>query len=121
MAVQVSGTLIQIPQGDTGVVKFVYGDAQMQETERALFTVAGRNGSALLRKVLSPDEHACAFYLPFVYADTAAMKPDTYDWSLRVIHGGMLDENGRILSLQDSHTAVLRGRLMIIPVAGGAR
>ena len=121
MAVQVNGTLIQIPQGDTGVVKFVYADAGIAATQRALFTAASRNGSAILRKVLSADEHAGAFYLPFVYADTATMKPDTYDWSLRLISGGMLDENGKIMSAQGSHTAVLRGRLMILPVAGGAR
>ncbi|MBR5302974.1 MAG: hypothetical protein IKU38_09075 [Clostridia bacterium] len=121
MAVRVNGTMIQIPQGDTGAVKFVYGKAGIAQTDRAIFTAAYRGGGVVLRKVLAPDEQACAFYLPFVHAETAAMKPDTYDWSLRVVRGGTLDEDGRLAGAQSSHTAVLRGRLMILPVAGGAK
>ena len=120
MAAEVTGTMIRIPQGDTGMVKFV-PDEPLDEAYRALFTVSRRNGEALLRKVLVPDEQDGAFYLPFVYEETAAMKPDRYEWSLRVVRGGQLDAQGRLTGADGSHTAVLRGQMTILPVAGGAR
>lgn len=120
MAVQAMGTQIRIPQGDTGHVRFV-ADAALDESDRALFTVARPGGGMILRKVLVPDMDENAFYLPFVYEETAGMKPDRYDWSLRVVRGGMLDDRGRIASAVNSQTAILRGRLIILPVAGGAR
>lgn len=120
MAVDVMGLHIRIPQGDTGMVKFE-ADNPLEPECRALFTLTRRNGGVLLRKVLVPDEEGHAFCLPFVYSDTAAMKPDTYDWSIRVVYGGVLDGQGRLLDTQFSHTEVLCGRFTLLPVAGGAR
>lgn len=121
MAVEAMGMQIRIPQGDTGCVKFVYESGEVTEEDRALFTIAGRNGGAMLRKVLSPNESDHAFHLPFTYQETASMKPDSYDWSLRVVRKGTLDVNGKITDVQGSHTAILKGKLTILPVAGGAR
>lgn len=120
MAVEVAGTMIRVPQGDTGIVKFV-PDEPLGEACRALFTVSRRNGGALLRKVLVPDERDGAFYMPLVYEETATMKPDRYEWSLRVVRGGQLDAQGRLTGADGSHTAVLRGQMTVLPVAGGAR
>ena len=120
MAVEVNGTMIRIPQGDTGNVKFV-ADGELSESNKALFTIARRDGSAVLRKVLSVDESDKAFHLPFAYSETARMQPDSYEWSLRVVRGGKLDASGRLEDTQGSHTAILRGTLTILPVAGGAR
>ena len=120
MAVEVRGTMIRIPQGDTGNVKFV-ADGELSESDKALFTIARRDGSAVLRKALSVDESDKAFHLPFAYSETARMRPDSYEWSLRVVRGGKLDASGRLEDTQGSHTAILRGTLTILPVAGGAR
>lgn len=120
MAVDVNGLHICVPQGDTGVVKFV-PEEPLGEAYRALFTVSRRNGGAMLRKVLVPNAQDGAFYMPFVYGETAAMKPDRYDWSLRVVRGGQLDGNGRLTDADSIHTAVLCGQMTILPVAGGAR
>lgn len=120
MAVEVMGAMIRIPQGDTGVVKFV-PEEPLGEAYRALFTISRRNGGALLRKVLVPDERDGAFYMPFAYGETAAMKPDRYEWSLRVVRGGQLDAQGRLVDADGSHTAVLCGQMTVLPVAGGAR
>jgi hypothetical protein len=121
MAVQAMGTQIRIPQGDTGSVKFTYAKGEVSADDRALFTVANQNGGAMLRKVLTPNDSDLAFHLPFTYGETASMKPGSYNWSLRVVRDGTLDVNGRITDVQGSHTAVLNGRLTILPVAGGAK
>ena len=71
--------------------------------------------------MLSPNDGDNAFHLPFVYSETAGMKPDSYDWSLRVVRDGTFDANGKIVGTQGSHTAILKGKLTILPVAGGAR
>lgn len=121
MAVEANGMLIRIPQGDTGNVKFVAEEGEIADGDKALFTVASRSGGALLRKVLTPNMSDRAFHLPFVYEDTATMKPDTYEWSLRVVRDGTFDDKGRITAVHGSHTPILRGKLTILPVAGGAR
>lgn len=120
MAVEVHGMHIRIPQGDTGNVKFA-ADGALSESDRALFTVVRRGGGMLLRKVLSPDVNDNAFHMAFVYGETAGMRPDSYEWSLRVVRGGVLDAAGRLEDTQGSHTAILCGTLTILPVAGGAR
>lgn len=120
MAVQASGTQIRIPQGDTGNVKFA-ADGALSENDRALFTLARRDGGVILRKVLPPDLADSAFHMAFVYEDTAKLRPDSYEWSLRVVRGGVLDSSGKLTDAQGSHTPILRGTLTILPVAGGAK
>ena len=121
MAVEAMGMQIRIPQGDTGSVKFTYEDGEVSAEDRALFTVANQSGAPMLRKVLSPNDSDKAFHLPFTYEETSGMRPGSYDWSLRVIRDGTLDANGKITAVKGSHTAILRGKLTILPVAGGAR
>ena len=121
MAVEVNGTMIRIPQGDTGNVTFVAYRGEIADGDKALFTLARRDGSTILRKVLPPDLGDNAFHMAFVYEDTAKLRPDSYEWSLRVVRGGKLDASGRLEDTQGSHTAILRGTLTILPVAGGAR
>lgn len=120
MAVEAIGTQIRLPQGDTGNVKFV-ADGALDSSDRALFTLARRGGGVILRKVLPPNMDDSAFHMAFVYADTAKLRPDSYEWSLRVVRGGVLDGDGRITETQGSHTAILRGVMTVLPVAGGAR
>ena len=120
MAVEAMGNTIRVPQGDTGVVKFVPEESEIGADDRALFTIASRNGAAILRKVIAPQENG-EFHLPFVYEDTARMKPDTYEWSLRVVRNGMFDANGKIVSVDAVHTPVMLGKMTVLPVAGGAR
>ena len=120
MAVEAMGMQIRIPQGDTGSVKFTYDKGEVAAEDRALFTVANANGGAILRKVLAPNNSDLAFHLPFTYEETAVMRPGRYDWSLRVIRDGTLDASGKITAVKGSHTAILRGKLTILPVAGGA-
>ena len=102
MAVKAMGMQIQIPQGDTGCVKFVYESGMVQEKDRALFTIASRSGVPILRKVLSPTDRDSAFYLPFTHEETVGLKPDSYEWSLRVVRGAALDTSGRIIGTQGS-------------------
>ena len=120
MAVEVRGTMIRIPQGDTGNVKFA-ADGDLSDWDKALFTLARRDGSTILRKVLPPDLGDNAFHMAFVYEDTAKLRPGSYEWSFRVVRGGAFDANGRLTGAQGSHTAVLKGQLNVMEVAGGAR
>ncbi|MBQ2991137.1 MAG: hypothetical protein IJD60_07585 [Clostridia bacterium] len=121
MAVEAMGMQIRIPQGDTGSVKFVCYNGEVLQDDRALFTVASRSGIPILRKVLSPDEKGEAFCLPFTFEETSKMKPDSYEWSLRVVSEGAFDSNGKMTGAKASHTPVLCGKLIILPVAGGAK
>lgn len=121
MAVEVHGTLIRIPQGDTGNVTFVADRGEIADGDKGVFTLARRDGTALLRKRLPPDPEAGAFHMAFVYEDTAKLRPGSYEWSFRVVRGGAFDANGRLTGAQGSHTAVLKGQLNVMEVAGGAR
>lgn len=121
MAIEVSGTMLRIPQGDTGTVKFVAEEGELAQEDQGVFTLARRDGSAILRKVLPVDPNEHAFHMTFVYEDTARLKPGGYEWSLRVVRGGTFDESGRLTAAQGQHTAVLRGRMSVLGYAGGAR
>lgn len=119
MAMEVRGTLIQIPQGDTGAVKFVPEKGQISPEDRGIFTLARRDGTPILRKRIEPEDNA--FHMMFVYKDTAALSPGAYEWSFRVARGGAFDAGGKLTDVQGLHTAVIRGRLVVLAVAGGAR
>lgn len=121
MAVEIHGTTIRVPQGDTGVVKFVAEGVDLTGDERGLFTLAARNGTAIMRKILEPDAESDVFQMPFVFEDTVNLKPDTYRWSFRVVRGGAFDARGRLLAADGSHTTVAKGVLAVLAVAGGAK
>lgn len=121
MGIKVSGNLIQIPQGDTGAVKFVFDAGMAAQEDRAVFTLAQHGGPAIMRKILTPNLNDGAFHMMFVHEDTAKLRPDSYEWSLRVVRGGSFDAAGRLTSVQGQHTAVLSGRLAVLRVAGGAK
>lgn len=121
MSVRVCGNLIRIPQGDTGCVKFVFEQGTAAQTDRAVFTLAQRNGPAIMRKILSPNLSDHAFHMMFIHGDTANLRPDTYEWSLRVVRDGTFDANGRLTNVKGQHTAVLSGMLAVLRIAGGAK
>ena len=121
MAVEVHGTQIRIPQGDTGTVKFVASKGELDHEDLGIFTLARRDGTPMLRKMLSPDMDDKAFHMRFTYEDTAKVRPDGYEWSFRVVRGGTFDANGRLMDTQGQHTAVLNGRLTVLAMAGGVR
>lgn len=120
MSVRVSGNLIQIPQGDTGVVKFVFEEGTTAE-DRGVFTLAQRGGQAIMRKILEPDLNERVFQMTFVHEDTANLGPGSYEWSLRVVRDGAFDASGKLTGLKSLHTAVLGGRLIVLRIAGGAK
>ncbi len=121
MSVRVCGNLIQIPQGDTGIVKFVFEEGTASEKDRAIFTLAQRGGLAVMRKILVPNLSDHAFHMMFIHDDTASLRPDTYEWSLRVVRDAAFDASGRLTNAQGQHTAVLSGRMAVLRIAGGAR
>ena len=121
MAIEVSGTMLRIPQGDTGTVKFAADEGELSMEDQGVFTLARRDGTAILRKFLSPDLEENAFHMAIVHEDTARLRPGQYDWSLRVIRGGTFDGEGRLTGAQSQNTAVLRGRMSVLSCAGGVR
>ncbi|MBE5798367.1 MAG: hypothetical protein E7321_00245 [Clostridiales bacterium] len=121
MAVEVQGTMIRIPQGDTGAVKFAAEKGKITQEDVGVFTMVRRDGTLILRKMLLPDAEGNAFDMMFTYEDTARIKPDHYEWSFRVVRDGVFDANGRLNGTRSQHTAVLKGRLSVLAVAGGAR
>jgi len=121
MAVKASGEQIRIPQGDTGSVKFVIEKNEVITSDKGVFTVVNNAGGPILRKILTPNFEDMAFHLPFVYEDTAMLKPGSYAWSFRIVRDGVFDTAGRLTDARISHTPILQGRLIIQPVAGGAR
>lgn len=121
MAIRVNGTLIQVPQGDTGVVQFAAEKDGITAENRGVFTLAQRNGTAILRKVIEPDMSENAFRMMLNHDDTAALRPGYYDWSFRVVREGTFDAGGRLIDAQQQHTAVLKGRLCVMEIAGGVR
>lgn len=121
MAIEVSGTLIRIPQGDTGTVKFAVQKGRLSEEDQGVFTLARRDGPAILRKILPPDLKENAFHMTLVHEDTEKLHLGQYDWSMRVIRGGTFDGEGRLTSVQSQNTVVLRGKMSVMNFAGGVR
>lgn len=121
MAIEVSGTMMRIPQGDTGTVKFAAQKGELSGEDLGVFTLARRDGAAILRKILPPDLKENAFHMAFVHADTAKLHLGQYDWSLRVIRGGTFDADGKLTSVQSQNTVVLRGKISVMNFAGGVR
>lgn len=121
MAVEASGMMIRMPQGDTGSVKFVVDEGTLTAEDKGVFTLARRDGSAILRQILPADLEANTFHMVFDYSDTAKLKPDVYEWSFAVVRGGVFDTGGNLVDVKGKHTAVLCGKLSILPVAGGRR
>ena len=121
MAIDVYGTRMRMAQGDTGSVKFAVETGEITDADKGVFTLARRDGTAILRKILPPDLKENAFPMALVYEDTVKLKPDSYEWSLRVVRDGTFDAGGRLTGAQSAHTPVLRGTLDVMKVAGGAR
>lgn len=121
MAVEVAGNAIRIPQGDTGPVKFVAEEGDVTNADKGVFTLARRDGTPILRKLIDPDMGDNAFHMMFTYDDTAKLRPDAYEWSFRVVRGGVFDASGKLTDVQGQHTAIINGRLSVLAVAGGAR
>ena len=121
MAVQANGTMIRVPQGDTGVIKFQAEGAEVQDGDQGVFTLANRSGAILMRKILPQIEGENAFNMPFTFEETAALKPGEYAWSLAIVQHGTFDGNGKLTAAEGKHTVVTRGMLIVEEVAGGAR
>lgn len=121
MAIEVSGTMLRIPQGDTGIVKFSMEEGQLDEGDQGVFTLARRDGASILRRMLTPDLNENAFHLAVAHEDTASLRPGPYEWSLRVIRGGTFDEEGRLMDARNQNTVVLRGKMSVLGYAGGVR
>ena len=119
MAVEVLGNAIRMPVGDTGAVKFVADSGEAAENDKGVFTLARRDGPAILRKILPLNGDA--FDMVFVREDTVGLKPDAYEWSFRVVRDGVFDASGRIEDAKGQHTPILKGKLTVLPVAGGAK
>jgi hypothetical protein len=113
------GNMIRIPQGDTGATKFVCTGGKIDDTERALFTVV-RDSTIVMRKILEPDKDG-SFPLTITHEESAKLQPDTYGWSLRLVGDGTFDASGKIVSAKSCHTPVLAGKLVVMPVEGGAK
>lgn len=112
------GSCIVGYQGDTGGVAFevtLNGEAP-QESDLALFTVARRNGSVVLQKVIAPQEGR--YRVPFVHEDTCSLKPDEYEWELRIACEAVVDGEGKITGMNELHTVYAGKRLIVKEVNG---
>lgn len=121
MAIDVMGNMIRMPVGDTGTIKFVAEEGSLSESDKGIFTLARRDGTAILRQILPPDMEANAFHMLLAYEDTAKLRPDSYEWSFAIVRDAVFDTSGKLIDVKGKHTAVLSGKLNIMPVAGGRR
>lgn len=121
MAIDVMGNMIRMPVGDTGTIKFVAEEGSLIESDKGVFTLARRDGTPILRQILPPDVEANAFHMQIAYEDTAKLRPDSYEWSFAIVRDAVFDASGKLLDVKGKHTAVLCGKLSIMPVAGGRR
>ena len=121
MAVEVYGSTICMPQGDTGCVKFVPEGGEVRDNDKGIFTITRRNGPALLRKILPLNSSSRVFDMAFTHEETAGMKPDDYEWSFSLVRDGEFGADGRLTTAQMKHTPILKGKLTVLPVAGGAK
>ena len=121
MAIEVSGTMMRIPQGDTGTVKFAAEAGEISGEDQGVFTLARQGGPAILRKLLEPDLEENAFHMAVVHEDTARLSQGQYEWSLRIVRGGTFDGEGRLTDAQSQNTVVLRGKMNVLSCAGGVR
>lgn len=119
MAVEVlNERVIRLPQGDTGVVRFV-AEAPVSSEDKGVFTLARRNGAAILRKILPIDADGESFVMAFTHEDTANLRPDRYEWSFRIVRSATA--GGELAGIERQGTPIRAGRLIVARVAGGVR
>ena len=120
MALEIRGTRIYMACGETCPVKFLITEGEIAEEDRGVFTIAGRNGKPLLRKIIAPNEDEKSFAMMFVFEDTAGLRAGGYDWSFRVMRGAKVSAEGKIEQADMQDTPVIRGELRLLEPAGGA-
>lgn len=106
--------------GETSPVKFQITEGEIEEEDRGVFTLAGRNGKPLLRKIIAPNKEENCFDMMFVFEDTAGLRAGGYDWSFRVMKNAKFTEKGKIEQADLQDTLVCRGELRLMELAGGA-
>lgn len=121
MAVEIRGTTICMPCGETDPVRFEITEGEITEEDRGVFTIAEKSGKPLLRKIIAPNEERTGFDMMFTFDDTAEMRAGGYEWSFRVVKDAQIGDNGKIERLKTQQTPIARGELRLMGPAGGAK
>lgn len=88
----------------------------LTDADRAVFTVRRPNGSALIQKVLSPQDGL--FYMPFTNEETDGWKAGVYSWDLRVVLDAQMDATGMVRDGREVITPWPPSRLEVVKVVG---
>lgn len=112
---EVSGRMIRISRGDTGMISFET-DLELTENDRAVFTVKRRSGGMVMQKVIALEDGK--ILLPFVSSDTEKLRPDTYEWDIRFVIDAVEDEDGEVTDGREVLTPFAPGTMMIVRTVG---
>lgn len=113
---EVNGRMIRISRGDTGLIAFETDGASLTEKDRAVFTVKRRNGGMVMQKVIAPEDGK--ILLPFISSDTEKLRPDTYEWDIRLVIEAIEDEAGRVTDGREVLTPFPPGEFTIVRTVG---
>ena len=114
---KVSGSMIQISAGDTGIIRMPVEGARLTDKDRAVLTVKDKNGRVMIRKVAKP-ENERDFVLPLVNADTESMAPGNYEWDIRIVLGAKIGAGGDVVDGDTVATPFPPGQFTVLKVVG---
>lgn len=113
---EVSGRMIRLSRGDTGLITFEVDGLNLTEKDRAVFTVKRRGGGVVLQKVIEPEGNRVL--VPFVNEDTEKLRPDVYEWDIRYVIEAVEDEEGRVTNGREVLTPFLPGDFKVERTVG---
>lgn len=113
---EVHGTAICVSRGDTGLLTFTADGVSLTENDRAVFTVKGRGGGVVIRKIIKPQENSVT--VPFVSADTEALRPGAYEWDIRYVLEAEMDGRGDVTDGREIITPFPPGKLTVVRTVG---
>lgn len=112
----VSGRLIRVSRGDTGLITFEAEGIDLTENDRAVFKVKNLSGDVMMEKVIAPERNRVT--VPFVHEDTEALKPGRYEWDIRYVIDAVEDGDGRVTDGREVLTPFPPGEFRIERTVG---
>jgi hypothetical protein len=99
----VNGTRITIHRGDTGALVINLSGATLGNADRAVFTIANKNGSIVLMSQEYPIVDN-KFTVQFVNDVTDKWNPGQYKWEVRVFFNPTRDGDNKIVNADEVRT-----------------
>lgn len=113
---------IRISRGDSGSFYVESNGRRLTENDRVLFTVKNKARNArkevvYIERLYKPDCHGNAL-IEFSPVDTVHMTPGQYQWDLRYLYGVVMDDNGKMQTVDAIETPFEAASFRVLNTVG---